>query len=77
MFGRAESFTLIAVVAMLAFGYKRIPDTLRNLRKSKQILKSEARALREDVPLPPSRVVVAEPGDVIKGSAQHRTTQQK
>ena len=70
MFARAESFTLIVIIGMVAFGYKRIPETLRNLRKSRQILKSEAQALRDDVPLPPKRVVVAEPGDVIKRGNQ-------
>jgi Sec-independent protein translocase protein TatA len=62
--GRAESFVLIAVIGMVAFGYKRIPNSLKDLRKTRQILKAEARALRENVPVPPKRTIVAEPGDV-------------
>jgi hypothetical protein len=64
MFGRAESFVLIVILGMVAFGYKRIPNSLRDLRKARQILKSESQARRDDVPLPPKRTVVAEPGDV-------------
>lgn len=77
MFGRAESFTLIILIGMVAFGYKRIPETLRNLRKSRQILKSETRALREDVPLPPNRVVVAEPGEVTARSTPQNPSTRK
>ena len=62
--GRAESFVLIAVIGMFAFGYKRIPNSLRDLRRARQILKAESRALRDNVPPPPKRTIVAEPGDV-------------
>ena len=77
MFGRAESFTLIILIGMVAFGYKRIPETLRNIRKSRQILKSETQALRDDVPLPKNRVIVAEPGDVVQDPSRTSTTPQK
>lgn len=70
MFARAESITMIILIGMVAFGHRRIPEALRNLRKSRQILKSEARALREDVPLPPTRVIVAEPGEVTTPGAR-------
>lgn len=64
MLGRAEDFVLIAVIGMIAFGYKRIPTAMRDLRKARQILRSESQARRDDVPLPPKRIIVAEPGDV-------------
>ena len=64
MFGRAESFVVIAVIGMLAFGYKRIPNSIRDLRKARQIFRSESQARRDDVPLPRKRTIVAEPGDV-------------
>jgi Sec-independent protein translocase protein TatA len=70
MFARAESIMMIIIIAMVAFGYRRIPETLRNLRKSRQILKAESQALRDDVPLPPDRVVVAEPGEVTAHNTQ-------
>lgn len=77
MFARAESFTMIIIIGMVAFGYKRIPEALRNLRKSRQILKSESQALRDDVPLPPNRVIVAEPGDVVQSAPRPGTNKQK
>ena len=64
MLGRAEDFVVIAVIGMIAFGYKRIPTVLRDLRKARQVLRSENQARRDDVPLPPKRIIVAEPGDV-------------
>jgi Sec-independent protein translocase protein TatA len=77
MFARAESFTMIIIIAMVTFGHRRIPEALRNLRKSRQILKSEARALREDVPLPAERVIVAEPGDVVQSAHRPGTNKQQ
>jgi sec-independent protein translocase protein TatA len=64
--GRAESLVIIAVLGMAFFGYKRIPGAMRDLGKARRILKSEAQALRDDVPVPPKRVIVAEPGDVVE-----------
>ncbi|MEW2220226.1 Sec-independent protein translocase subunit TatA [Streptomyces sp. NPDC006990] len=45
---------VVALVAMLVFGSKRLPDAARSLGTSLRILKSEARALRqESAPYPP------------------------
>ncbi|AUG76206.1 preprotein translocase subunit TatA [Kitasatospora sp. MMS16-BH015] len=39
---------VIVVLALLLFGAKKLPELARNLGKSARILKSEAKALRED-----------------------------
>ncbi|MFF0473961.1 Sec-independent protein translocase subunit TatA [Streptomyces sp. NPDC004284] len=39
---------LVAIVFIVLFGSKRLPDTARSLGKSLRILKSETRAMRDD-----------------------------
>jgi sec-independent protein translocase protein TatA len=67
---------LILVVILLLFGAKKLPDMARSLGKSARILKSEAKAMKDEgkkdeaAPAgPPSdepaqRVIQAAPGDV-------------
>ena len=75
---RAEGLFLIIVLGLLFFGFKRLPAAMRDLGKSRRILKAEAQALRDDVPLPPKRTVVADPADVAeRASAQRVRTQGK
>jgi Sec-independent protein translocase protein TatA len=62
--GRAESVVLIVVLGAIFFGRRRLPGAMRDLGKARRILKAEAQALRDDVPLPPSRTIVADPADV-------------
>lgn len=62
---RAESLFLIIVIGLLFYGWKRLPGAMRDLGKARRILKSEAQALRDDVPLPERRVVEARPEDVV------------
>ena len=62
---RTESLFLIIMVGLLLFGWKRLPGAVRDLGKARRILKSEAQALRDDVPLPKLRVVEARPEDVL------------
>jgi len=77
MFGRlgAPEIILILVVIVLLFGAKKLPDMARSLGKSARILKSEAKAMKEDgkssAPADPpnndeqpQRVIQAAPGDV-------------
>lgn len=61
---RAEGLFLIIVLGLVFFGWKRLPDAMRNLGRTRRILKAEAQALRDDVPVPPKRTIVADPGDV-------------
>ncbi|MFI9644714.1 Sec-independent protein translocase subunit TatA [Streptomyces sp. NPDC052040] len=39
---------IVALVVIVVFGSKRLPDTARALGKSMRILKSEARAMRDE-----------------------------
>ncbi|MFD4575840.1 Sec-independent protein translocase subunit TatA [Streptomyces sp. NPDC058417] len=82
MFGRlgAPEIILILVVIILLFGAKKLPDMARSLGKSARILKSEAKAMKEDgsnnsaTPAAPptpgeqqppaQRTIQASPGDV-------------
>jgi len=62
---RTESLFLIIVVGLLLFGWRRLPGAMRDLGRARRILKSEAQALRDDVPPPKRRVVEARPEDVV------------
>ncbi|MCH0565490.1 MULTISPECIES: Sec-independent protein translocase subunit TatA [unclassified Streptomyces] len=80
MFGRlgAPEIILILVVIVLLFGAKKLPDMARSLGKSARILKSEAKAMKDDgssgtsAPStdadgeqpPAQRTIQAAPGDV-------------
>ncbi|KPI16315.1 Sec-independent protein translocase protein tatA/E-like protein [Actinobacteria bacterium OK074] len=78
MFGKlgAPELILILVVIILLFGAKKLPDMARSLGKSARILKSEAKAMKEDggqttTPAgppndetPAQRTIQAAPGDV-------------
>ena len=50
MFGRlgAPEIILILVVIVLLFGAKKLPDMARSLGKSARILKSEAKAMKDE-----------------------------
>jgi sec-independent protein translocase protein TatA len=78
MFGRlgAPEIVLILIVIVLLFGAKKLPDMARSLGKSARILKSEAKAMKEEsnstapAPAPTAeqpqaqRTIQAAPGDV-------------
>ncbi|MGW0944579.1 Sec-independent protein translocase subunit TatA [Streptomyces sp. NPDC002623] len=81
MFGRlgAPEIILILVVIILLFGAKKLPDMARSLGKSARILKSEAKAMKDEgsnnaaTPAgpptpgeqpPAQRTIQASPGDV-------------
>ncbi|MBJ7905254.1 Sec-independent protein translocase subunit TatA [Streptomyces sp. NPDC004549] len=77
MFGRlgAPEIILLLVVIILLFGAKKLPDMARSLGKSARILKSEAKAMKEEggsnqagsptgEQPPAQRTIQAAPGDV-------------
>ncbi|MGH6657399.1 MAG: twin-arginine translocase TatA/TatE family subunit [Actinocrinis sp.] len=64
MFLRAEGVFLLIALGLILFGWRRLPNAMRDLGRTRRILKAEAQALRDDVPPPPRRTVVAEPGEV-------------
>ncbi|MEU9318269.1 Sec-independent protein translocase subunit TatA [Streptomyces sp. NPDC048295] len=53
---------LVAIVIILVFGSKKLPDAARGLGKSMRILKSEAKAMKEDG-APPAAAPEAAPGE--------------
>ncbi|MFD7425867.1 Sec-independent protein translocase subunit TatA [Streptomyces sp. NPDC059818] len=66
---------VVAIVIIVLFGSKKLPDAARGLGKSMRILKSEAKAMREESPGPAAaaepapaeevqaRTIRAAPGD--------------
>jgi Sec-independent protein translocase protein TatA len=63
---RAEGLFVLIVIGLILFGWKRLPSAVRDLGKTRRILKAEAQALRDDVPPPPKRTIVADPQDVVE-----------
>ncbi|MEU9921688.1 Sec-independent protein translocase subunit TatA [Streptomyces griseoluteus] len=43
---------VVAIVFILLFGSKKLPDTARSLGRSLRILKSEAKAMKDESPAP-------------------------
>ncbi|MCK7622612.1 Sec-independent protein translocase subunit TatA [Streptomyces sp. RS10V-4] len=52
---------IVALVVILLFGSKKLPDTARALGKSLRILKSEATAMKHDDGTPPTATHTAGP----------------
>ncbi|WP_046260732.1 Sec-independent protein translocase subunit TatA [Streptomyces sp. WM6386] len=55
---------IVAIVVIVLFGSKKLPDTARALGRSMRILKSEAKALKDDdtaAPEPPATTPAAGP----------------
>ncbi|MFF4687108.1 Sec-independent protein translocase subunit TatA [Streptomyces sp. NPDC001307] len=54
---------IVAIVFLVLFGSRKLPDTARALGKSMRILKSEAKAMKDDGGAP-----VVEPSQVVSAS---------
>jgi Sec-independent protein translocase protein TatA len=67
VFERLIEIGLIVLVAWALFGRNRLPDSVRNVRKSARIMKSEMQAAADDVELPEAKVI---PGSIVDGGAQ-------
>ncbi|MEW1653886.1 Sec-independent protein translocase subunit TatA [Streptomyces sp. NPDC093707] len=79
---------IVALVVILLFGSKKLPDTARALGKSLRILKSETKAMKEDGVTPPTaayapgpqepaeapRTIHAAPGAAATGPTPGTTT---
>ncbi|MEU6403790.1 Sec-independent protein translocase subunit TatA [Streptomyces sp. NPDC046985] len=51
---------IVAIVVIVLFGSKKLPDTARALGRSMRILKSEAKALKSDTPdAPPTQTAAS------------------
>jgi len=57
---RGLEIIILAVVVLLLFGAKRLPDSARALGKSLRILKSEVGAMKSDDPAGPGTPVAAD-----------------
>ncbi|MBK3644991.1 MULTISPECIES: Sec-independent protein translocase subunit TatA [Streptomyces] len=60
---------IVAIVVIVLFGSKKLPDTARALGKSMRILKSEAKAMKDENPAAAPAQTVVEPTEVSKGAA--------
>ena len=49
---------IVAVIAMMLFGSKKMPDVARSLGRSMRIVKAELKGLKEDDAAPAQSVVV-------------------
>ncbi|SHM46191.1 Sec-independent protein translocase subunit TatA [Actinacidiphila paucisporea] len=91
MLGNLKPFELVLIllVIVVLFGAKKLPDVARSIGKSARILKSEAKAMKDDDPKPPAksgtaaqeqapaRTIQAAPGDTASArpvTEQDRTT---
>ncbi|MFI1585387.1 Sec-independent protein translocase subunit TatA [Embleya sp. NPDC020630] len=67
---------VLAIVVIVLFGSRKLPDTARALGRSMRILKSEAKAMREDDTTQPAqtsaRAVRSAPGaaDTVRTTAE-------
>ncbi|MEU9990166.1 Sec-independent protein translocase subunit TatA [Streptomyces sp. NPDC007971] len=60
---------VVAVVIIVLFGSKKLPEAARGLGKSMRILKSEAKAMKEDGATPAESVTV--PGQTAENAQVH------
>ena len=60
MFQRLIEIGLIALVAWALFARNRLPETVRNVRKSARVMKSEMQAAADNVEMPESKVITGE-----------------
>jgi len=65
VFMRLIEIGLIVLAAWALFGRNRLPDSVRNVRKSARIMKSEMQAAADDVELPEAKVI---PGTLVDGA---------
>ncbi|MQY38532.1 Sec-independent protein translocase protein TatA [Streptomyces sp. RB17] len=63
---------IVAIVFLVLFGSRRLPDTARALGKSMRILKSEAKAMKDEHGTPGATgTPVVEPSQVVAASEVH------
>ncbi|MFF0161336.1 Sec-independent protein translocase subunit TatA [Streptomyces sp. NPDC005263] len=61
---------VLAIVVIVLFGSRKLPDTARALGKSMRILKSEAKALKDESASPPAE---AEAGPAVASNVTDAT----
>ncbi|MCC5473760.1 Sec-independent protein translocase subunit TatA [Streptomyces sp. NPDC059680] len=69
---------IVAVVFIVLFGSRKLPDTARALGKSMRILKSEAKAMKDDTGAPGAAgAPVVEPSQVMPASDVRASTAER
>jgi sec-independent protein translocase protein TatA len=61
LFDSPWKILIVAVVIIVLFGSRKLPDAARSLGKSMRILKTEVQGMHEDEPAAPAPVVWPEP----------------
>jgi sec-independent protein translocase protein TatA len=61
LFDSPWKIAIIAVLIIVMFGYRKLPDAARSLGKSMRILKTEVQGLHEDEAVPTATVQYAPP----------------
>jgi sec-independent protein translocase protein TatA len=61
LFDSPWKLLIVAIVIIVLFGSRKLPDAARSLGKSMRILKTEVQGLHEDEPAAPAPVVEAAP----------------
>jgi Sec-independent protein translocase protein TatA len=67
VFPRLIEIGLIVLAGWALFSRGRLPDSVRNVRKSARIMKSEMQAAADDVELPEPKVI---PGQIVDDGAR-------
>jgi Sec-independent protein translocase protein TatA len=67
VFQRLIEIGLIVLVGWALFSKGRLPESVRNVRKSARIVKSEMQAAADDVELPEPKVI---PGQIVDDGAR-------
>ncbi|MEU8977179.1 Sec-independent protein translocase subunit TatA [Streptomyces sp. NPDC048309] len=66
---------IVAIVLVVLFGSKKLPDTARALGKSMRILKSEAKAMKDESAEPQAAAAPAVVRTAAEPSAPHPTAE--
>ena len=70
MFMKLIEIGLIVLAGWALFGRNRLPDSIRNVRKSARIVKSEMQAAADDVELPEPKLIKGQVVDTDTKSTQ-------
>ena len=73
MFERLIEIGLIVLLGWALFSRGRLPDSVRNVRKSARIMKSEMQAAADNVEMPEPKVI---PGQIVDDGARRADTAQ-
>jgi sec-independent protein translocase protein TatA len=66
---------IIAVVILVLFGSKKLPDAARSLGRSMRIMKTEIKGLHDDEkPAPPAELSSAQPANTESVSSEQTTS---